>query len=221
MEATKVLIVHPSRLLRDGLTFVLNHQDDLRVVRAVASTDEFLAGLEGVRPDAVLLDLGLPEKSGLCDARRMRAAVPGVRILVIGVAELESEIIACVEAGAAGYVPTDASLDTLLQSLRAIAADQTLCSPRVTRFLFSRLADQAERQERLRLRDLPNLTRREHEILALIEHGCSNKEIAVRLCIELQTVKNHVHNILEKLQLHSRREAARRAREWGLHLQAV
>ena len=221
MGKTKILIVHPNRLFREGLAFVLDHQEDFRVVGSTNKFDEVLADIEDLQPDALLLDLAPPEKSGLREARRIRSDTSGARILMLGVGELESEVIACIEAGVDGYVPTDAPLDALLENLRAIVAGQALCSPRVARLLFSRLAEQAERHEQTKFKDLPTLTRREREILTFIERGCRNKEIALQLHLELQTVKNHVHNALEKLQLHGRGEAAHRAREWGLLRQGL
>ncbi len=133
---------------------------------------------------------------------------------MIGLSESESDVIACIEAGAAGYLPQEASLEYLQQSIRAVAAGEAICSPKVAAQLFSRVAEAADVRELRGM--LSNLTRREVEIIPLLEERLSNKEIAVQLQIEVQTVKNHIHNILEKLQLDGRREVARYAREWGL-----
>ena len=103
-----------------------------------------------------------------------------------------------------------------MHSIRAVAGGEAFCSPKVTGLLFTRLAESARERERLQALGLTYLTRREREIIALIEEGLSNKEIAVRLQIEIQTVKNHVHNVLDKLQITSRREAAQYVRAQGL-----
>ena len=135
---------------------------------------------------------------------------------MMGLTELQSDVIGCIEAGAWGYLPQEASLEDLLNNIHAIAAGEALCSPKVAGVLFSRVAMVGRERELRQVLGLPNLTRRELEVIELIEEGLSNKEIAVRLDIEVQTVKNHIHNILDKLQLDGRKEAARFARERGL-----
>ncbi len=167
-----------------------------------------------LHPDVILLQLG--EWQGLTEARLIRGTFPDAKILMMGLTELESTILACIEAGAAWYLPQEASLEQLLNNIQAVAVGEALCSPKVAGVLVSRIAEATRERELRRILGLPNLTRRELEIIALIEEGLSNKEIAVRLHIEVQTVKNHIHNILDKLQLNGRREAARYAREQGL-----
>ncbi|MFQ5881374.1 MAG: LuxR C-terminal-related transcriptional regulator [Candidatus Methylomirabilales bacterium] len=211
-----VLIIHRNRLFREGLAFVLAQQQTMTVLGSVAEAGEVLGELERLHPDVIILDLCLPGRDGLGEARQIRGASPEVKILMVGLTELESDVLACIEAGAAGYLPQEASLEDLLNNIQAVAAGEALCSPKVASFLFSRIAEAARERERLRALGLAHLTRREREVIALIEEGLSNKEIAVRLQIEIQTVKNHVHNILDKLQLDGRREAARYARERGL-----
>lgn len=211
-----VVVVHPNRLFREGLCQYLERERDLSALGSAASAEELLANPPAARPDCVVLDLGLPERDGLGAARALRGGLDGVKILMTGVAELEDEILACIEAGAAGYVALDASLPDLLAQVRAVAAGRAICSPRIARALFERVEQVARHRMRLQLLDLPHLTRREREVVALVERGRCNKEMARELGIELQTVKNHVHNVLEKLQVGSRGELARKAREWGL-----
>lgn len=212
----RVLIIHRNRLFREGLAFVLAQQPNITVARVVAYPSEVLHEIEKLRIDIVILDLCLPDREGLGEARLIRHTSPDVRILMMGLTELESDVIACIEAGAAGYLPQEASLAHLLQNIRAVAAGEAICSPKVAALLFSRVTEAARERELRRVLGLPNLTRRELEIIALIEESLSNKDIAARLQIELQTVKNHIHNVLEKLQLDGRREVARYARERGL-----
>ena len=217
MDGTiRVFIVHRNRLFREGLSFVLAQQPNMTLVGGVAGVDEVLGELERLRPDVILLDFCLPERDGLGEARLIRGVLPQATILMIGLPELECDLLACVEAGVAGCLPQEASLEGLLNNIQAAAAGEALCSPKVTGLLFSRLAEAGRKRELSRFVGLPNLTRRELEIIGLIDKGLSNKEIAVQLNIEVQTVKNHIHNILEKLQLDGRREAARYARERGL-----
>jgi DNA-binding NarL/FixJ family response regulator len=215
--AIRIVIIHRKRLVREGLAFVLSQQQGIAVVSSVAKACEVLGEMARLCPDVIIIELALPERDGLDDLRQIRRTFPGVaRVLMIGLSELASDVLACIEAGASGYLPQEASLEDFIRSIRAVAAGETLCSPKVAGFLFTHIAQRALERERLQALNLTHLTRREHEVIALIEEGLSNKEIAVRLQIELQTVKNHVHNILEKLQLDSRREVARYAREHGL-----
>ena len=215
-DVIRILIIHRSRLIREGFAFVLDHQESMSVIGSVAGVGEVVGDLERVRPDVILLDLCLPDRGGLRDAQWIREVLPGAKILMTGLSELESDVLACFEAGAAGYLPQEASLEELLNSIQAVAAGEDLCSPKVTALLVSRIAEASRERELRRVQGLPNLTRRELEIIALVEEGLSNKEIAVRLEIEIPTVKTHIHNILEKLQLDGRREAAQYVRERGL-----
>src|SRR5262249_10913963 len=133
---------------------------------------------------------------------------PQVRVIGFGVEEIEGEILACAEAGLAGYVPCDASLDDLVVRVESVLRGELLCTPRMAATLFHRLETQAGNG-----RGEPQavaLTAREREVLRLIDGGLSNKEIAVRLRIEVSTVKNHVHKVLEKLNVTSRAQAAAR-----------
>ncbi len=140
---------------------------------------------------------------------------------MIGLTEVESDILACIETGVAGYLSQDASLKELYRTMHAVAKGEPFCSPKIVGALFTRVAAETQKRERILLMDWVNLTRRELEILPLIEEGLSNKEIALRLHIEVRTVKNHIHNILRKLQLEGRREAARFAREHGLFARPI
>ena len=215
----RVIIIHRNRLFREGLAIVLAQQPNVAnvaVVGTVAYASEILDELNLLRPDIAILDLSLPGREGLGEARQIRRTCPEAKILMTGLTDLESDVLVSIEAGVAGYLPKEASLADLLKNIQAVAAGEALVSPKVGALLFSRVEGAARERELRRVLGLPNLTRRELEIVALIEEGLSNKEIATRLQIEVQTVKNHIHNILEKLQLDGRREVARYARDQGL-----
>jgi DNA-binding NarL/FixJ family response regulator len=137
-------------------------------------------------------------------------------VVAVGLPPFDAEVIAACEAGATGYMLEDAGLADLLQQVRASSSGETPCSPRVAALLFARLRQRARELQQLQAGERPRLTRRELQVVALIDHDLSNKEIAVRLGIEVQTVKNHVHNILEKLELDGRQAAVRYIRERGM-----
>lgn len=212
----RIAVIHPNRLFREGLAFVLSQQRGITVVTCIDKASDALAEIGRICPDVIILDFSQQGRDGLEEARQLRGAAPGSKLLLMGLTESEADVLACIEAGAAGLLQREALLEELLQNIRALVAGEALCSPKIIALLFSQIADEAHARNRVQRSDLPRLTSREREILALIEERCSNKEIAVRLEIEIQTVKNHVHNILEKLQLHSRREAASYARERGM-----
>lgn len=200
------VVVSDVRLYREGLAQILRDTDDIAVEATEPFDEGGFARLRAHRPDVTLLDLTLRE-----DARAVRviaATAPGTRIVVLAVPELEPEIVAWVEAGIAGYVTRDSGLDELLTAIRSAAEDELVCSPRAAGALRRRVA--AVAAERRTHDAHGDLTPREREVLSLIARGCSNKEIARALWIEIATVKNHVHNILEKLGVARRGEAVAR-----------
>jgi two-component system nitrate/nitrite response regulator NarL len=197
----RVLIVSEVRLYREGLAHVLAAQPQLNVVDATGH--DVLMSLRAGQPDLILADAAIVRTTELV----ARAANAGVRIVAFAVAEdNEEEVLACAEAGVAGFVGRDATIDELLTALRTAVCGDLRCSPRVASLVVRRVAvlagSRSQHRERLRL------TRREVEIVALIDAGFSNKQIASRLRIEIATVKNHVHHLLEKLKVHRRGEAA-------------
>lgn len=212
----RVAIVHPNRLVRESMAFVVNQQPDMSTVTVVAQASEIWSRLAEVDPHVYVVDLALPARDGLRQAREISNVRPLAAILMTGLADLDGEVLGCCEAGATGYLVRDASLDELIAHIRSVAAGETPCSPKVGALLFGRLRERAREIQRLEALGSPRLTRRELEIIALIEERLSNKEIAVRLDIEVQTVKNHVHNVLEKLDLERRSDVVRYVRERGL-----
>jgi DNA-binding NarL/FixJ family response regulator len=163
--------------------------------------------LQEVRPDIVLLDVRV--ENGKPTLGALIPSLPG-KVVAIGVVEAAEDVVACAEAGIAGYVPREGSLCDLLNTIDRVAADELPCPPRIAASLANRLAALSTHGS-----DGPaaaQLTNREREVLRLINDGLANKEIASRLSIELSTVKNHVHNILEKLGTHRRGEAAAKFR---------
>ncbi len=208
-----VFIVDDNRLLREGLVSMLAEQEDLMVVGAAASGRKALEQIRELRPEVALIDIGMPEKGGIEVTQALHQDMPEVKVIILGMPDLTDEIMACIEAGAAGYVLKEASFDYLVETIRSANRGESFCSPRMAASLFSRVAELAG--DRIPQSSV-KLTPREVEIINKIAEGLSNKEIAQRLSIEVQTVKNHIHNILDKLQLHNRLEAVQYARERNL-----
>jgi DNA-binding NarL/FixJ family response regulator len=180
----------------------------VEVIASASDVEGALSEIAADRPDAVLADVGLA--GGATALRKIVAAAPGGRVVAFGVVDSEQLIIDFAEAGVAGYVPREATLDDLVAVIEGVMRDEVICSPRIARTLLRRVGALA--RERHDGGAEVRLTSRETQVVALIDEGLSNKEIASRLQIELPTVKNHVHNVIEKLGVRRRAEAAARVR---------
>jgi DNA-binding NarL/FixJ family response regulator len=202
-ELVRVVVASGIRLYREGLAGSLASVTMLEVVGTAEDVGERLDEIAALRPDVVVVDT-----SGAAECARLLAgAAPDARVVALAVTEADADVIPLVEAGVVGYLTTDQSLDELAELIHSVARGESPCSPNVAAMLVRRIGVLAA-ERRPRIVDSAALTRRELEILGLIRRGLSNKEIAAALHIELATVKNHVHHILEKLDVRGRNEAA-------------
>lgn len=207
----RILLAHPSRLICDSLRTALDNVADVYVVGCATTTEE----LYFLLPHANVLLLGteLEDTTALDLLDEMRITQPQTKVLILGVDERPHTIIRYVEAGAAGYILQNESVEDVAQKLQAAHQEEAIISPAIAAALMSRLTHLANLEmplafARARGAQLEELTGREEEVLELITAGCTNQEIAEKLVIECGTVKNHVHNILKKLEVKSRHEAA-------------
>ncbi len=208
----EIFVLVSVRLYRDGIAEALQQDRRFRVVGSAASLDSARQALETFTeaPDLALVDVDLAE--GVDAARTLRSVWPGTTIVALAVRENDEDVVSWVEAGASGLVSREATLAELLDGVEAAARGEVFVSQPVAAALIRRVASVAGE------RTVANgtlLTRREREIVRLIGDGLSNKEIARSLQIELATVKNHVHNILEKLRVNRRTDAVAAARARG------
>jgi two-component system, NarL family, nitrate/nitrite response regulator NarL len=209
---TRLLILGEVGLYREALAGSLGRDDRFEVAAVAAGVEEARAALERVEADVILVDTRMPQ--GVDTVRALAAAAPQVKLVALAVPEVEGEVLAFAEAGASAYVTVDGSMSDLASVVHSVERGEVVCSPGMAAGLFRRVAV-LSRDRQLDPID-EKLTARELDVLRLIEKGLSNKEIAAELSIELPTVKNHVHRILEKLHVHRRSEAAARARRHGL-----
>lgn len=204
----RVYILGNVRLFREGIASSLSRRPDLSVVGASDMSPTTLARLVEHNPDVIVLDLVTSGSMNI--AKLLVRHLPLVKIVAFAVSEVDEQVLACAEAGIAGYVTADGSEDDLVAAIQHALRGEVRCSPRAAGVLFRRVRALSLRQPAV---PIPrSLTLREQQILVLVERGMPNKEIARHLRIGNATVKNHVHNILDKLEVHRRGEAVARFR---------
>jgi two-component system, NarL family, nitrate/nitrite response regulator NarL len=206
-----VVIASPTRLYRDGLAALLKVHGEFEVRGTAASAEEAMCAAAEFEAACVILDSALPR--ALEATRSILRFDKDVVVLALGLPDTEADILAFAEAGIAGYLGQDGTLDDLAAAIRSALRGELHCSPQVAGQLLRRLASRAAASADPDVRR--HLTAREAQVLDLIERRLSNKEIAGELGIEVATVKNHVHNLFDKLQVHRRSEAVRRSRGAG------
>jgi two-component system, NarL family, nitrate/nitrite response regulator NarL len=203
MLSIRVLVASDIRLYREGLERVLRESPDFTLVGSAGSAAEAMGQTQTLGADVALLDMAM---SGAFSVAKEVARVGGSsKIVALGMSEDETQVLNCAQIGVAGYVTRDGSVEDVVAAIKAAARGEVHCSPKVAGSLFRRIA--AMSTERPRRTGNGGLTPREGQILKLVQQGMSNKMISRALSIELATVKNHVHSILVKLDIHRRAEA--------------
>jgi DNA-binding NarL/FixJ family response regulator len=202
-----VLLADSHSLFRDAVRLVLASGTDLEVVAEARDGLQAVAEAERTRPDVALLDANLPNCDGIRATEMIRERVPACRVIVLSGEEDEQILIRSLEAGASGYFTKEYPLAELIEAARAVHRGETLVPPRMLGPLLSRLLHRRRQQDDA-LRQLSRLTRREREVLALLADGADNDGIAQALVISPQTARTHIQNVLGKLGVHSRLEAA-------------
>jgi len=201
-----VAIIEDNRLVREGMTDMLNDLPDVRVVLAATSLE---AGkLKELNPRVVLLDVGLHEGNSLRLAEDCKQEMADARVIVMDLLPVHEEIAEFVNAGVAGFILKDATFEDFVGTIRSVADGARVLPPRMTGSLFSQIAEVAVRRGRDSALEAVRMTPREHEVIALIAAGMSNKEIAKDLDVATDTVKSHVRNVMDKLALHTRLQIA-------------
>ncbi|WP_432994506.1 response regulator [Dactylosporangium sp. CA-233914] len=213
--SVRVLVVDDDHLMRAGLCAVLSTDETIRIVGEAADGAEAVERATALDPDVVLMDIRMPNVDGIEATRRIVAAAPRVRILVLTTFEDDDYVLGALRAGAAGFVLKRIEPEQLIAGIHVVAEGDSLLAPQVARTVIEQLAGQAAPDARS-ARRLRHLTPREREVLTLIAHGLSNVEIASALVVEESTVKTHVKRILAKLELRDRVHAVILAYETGL-----
>ena len=212
-RAIRILVADDHAVFREGLRAVLGSELDMEVVGEAATGKEVVERGDELRPDVVLMDIQMPQINGIEATRRILDANPDVGVVVLTMFEDDDSVFSAMRAGARGYVLKGADPSEILKVVRAVAGGEAYFGPEIARRLvdfFS--APKVTSPEEA----LPELTARERDILSLIAQGYSNANIAARLFVSPNTVRNHITHIFAKLQVTDRAQAIIRAREAGL-----
>jgi len=209
-----VFLIEDNRLLRDGLSAMLSAQG-LRVVATARSGQEALREVARVKPQLVLLDSALGDREGARFVQEVRQTFPDLKVIVMGLLPAHDDFVEFIKAGVSGFILKDATIEMFVDTIRAVADGVSVLPSLLTTTLFSHVAAQARAHGKRGAKSAVRMTARERQVIEAIADGLGNKEIAERLHIATYTVKSHVHNILEKLALHTRLEVAAFAHEQG------
>jgi len=208
MKKIRLLLIEDNRLLRDGILSILKAHKDIIIIASSGDGKNSLPKIQQLKPNVVLLDLGLRSQNSLHVVEIVKKDFPEAKVIVMDLAPVQADILQYVKAGANGFILKDASLNDLLITIRTVAEGSTVLPPLLVDSLFSQIVDHAVREGKSRLKEAVRMTKREREVIEFLGEGMSNKEIGQKIRVSTYTIKSHIHNIMEKLALHTRLEIA-------------
>ena len=212
MAKIRIILIEDNRLLRDGIASMLKKQTDMNVVATIGNGENILLLTAKVKPDIVLLDLGLRNQNSLQVVKIIKQHFEKTKVIVMDLIPLQTDVLEFVEAGVSGFILKDANIADFFRTIRAVYQGEEVLPPHLTGSLFSQIVEHAiNGSNHTIIQESVRMTKREKQVIALIADGCSNKEIAQNLHLSTYTVKSHVHNILEKLALNTRVQIAKHA----------
>jgi two-component system, NarL family, response regulator DegU len=214
MKKIRLLLVEDNRLLREGIVSLLKEHDDILVATAVGSNENILQRMRTFKPGVLLLDIGLRSQNSLLLVKAALSGFSMTRIIAMDLIPTQADVLEFVRAGVSGFILKDASTSDFLRTIRSVAQGKKVLPTLMTSSLFSQIVEHAVNGRQggaSKAMESVRMTRRERQVVALIADGMTNKEIAQKLHLSTYTIKSHVHNILEKLALHTRVQIARYA----------
>ncbi len=212
MKKISILIIEDNRLLREGLSAMIEEQKDLKILAAFGDCTKALQFIRKSQPGIVLLDLGLRNQNSLQLVKILKKDFQKIKVIVMDLVPLQEDILVFVQAGVSGFILKDATVKDFLHTIRSVAGDAKILPQRLTESLFSQIVDKAVTElGTSKIIRAVKMTKRERQVIDLVADGLTNKEIAQKLHLSTYTVKSHIHNILEKLALHTRVQIAKYA----------
>ena len=211
MKKIRLLLIEDNRLLRDGIMSMFKEHEDIRVVAALGTNENILEKLRSFKPNVLLLDLGLRSHNSLQLVKAAKKSSPATKVIVMDLIPTQEDVLEFVRAGVSGFILKDATVVDFLRTIRLVVQGEKVLPSLLTGSLFSQIVNHAvngDGEASAKLMESVRMTRRERQVIELISDGMTNKEIAQKLHLSTYTVKSHVHNILEKLALHTRVQIA-------------
>jgi DNA-binding NarL/FixJ family response regulator len=204
-----ILLIEDNRLFRDGITAMINEQSDLKVIESISDREKSYSKIFKLKPDVVLIDIGLRSQNSLQVVKSLKKKSPDLKIIVMDLMPVETDILDFVKTGVSGFILKDAMVHEFLKTIRIVAGGGKVLPANMTSSLFSQIVERAiNGSQNVDLMQAVRMTKRERQVIELISDGLSNKEIGRILHLSPFTVKSHVHNILEKMALHTRVQIA-------------
>jgi len=212
MKKISILVIEDNRLLREGLSAMIEEQKDLKVLAAFGDCTKALQSIRKFQPGIVLLDLGLRNQNSLQLVKTLKKDFQKIKVIVMDLVPLQEDVLVFVQAGVSGFILKDATVNDFLHTIRSVAGGAKVLPPRLTESLFAQIIDKAVTElSTSKIIGAVKMTRRERQVVDLVADGLTNKEIAQKLHLSTYTIKSHIHNILEKLALHTRGQIAKYA----------
>ena len=209
VKKISILLIEDNRLLREGISAMLKKQPDMNVIATFGNGENILVEVAKRKPNIVLLDLGLRSQSSLKIVKLIKKQFEAIKIIVMDLIPLQTDVLEFVQAGVSGFILKDANITDFYKTIRSVFEGAQVLPPHLTGSLFSQIVEHALHGSSPSLIvESVRMTKRERQVIELISDGFANKEIAQKLHLSTYTIKSHVHNILEKLSLHTRVQVA-------------
>lgn len=209
MKEINILIIEDNRLLREGINAMIKKHPDLKMMAALEESESTLTKVSDLKPDVLLMGFSLTNQDSFELIKSLKKKCPATKVIIINVVPLQTDIITFIKAEVSGFLLKDASTNDFLTTIRLVADGEKVLPPNLTGSLFSEIINYSDKTEKKLGRfEALRLTKREQQVIDWVSEGITNKEIADKLNLSVYTVKSHIHNILEKLALHSRVQIA-------------